>query len=29
MKNFQVIVLCIVIFFCEKSKSEDKEDYEV
>jgi len=24
----EVIVLCIVIFFCERSKSEDKEDYE-
>jgi len=24
----EVIVLCIVIFFCERSKSDDKEDYE-
>ena len=24
----QVILLCIVIFFCERNKSDDKDDYE-
>ena len=24
----QVVLLCIIIFFCEKSKSEDKEEYD-
>jgi len=24
----EVIILCIIIFFCEKNKSQDKEDYE-
>jgi len=24
----EVIILCIIIFFCEKNKSEDKEDYD-
>ena len=24
----QVIILCIIIFFCEKNKSQDKEDYD-
>jgi len=24
----EVIILCIIIFFCEKNKSQDKEDYD-
>jgi len=24
----EVVLLCIIIFFCEKSKSEDKEEYD-
>jgi len=24
----EVIVLCLIIFFCERRKSEEKEDYD-
>ena len=24
----EVVVLCVVIFFCEKNKSDDKDDFE-
>ena len=26
--NVQVVVLCLIIFFCERRKSDEKEDYD-